>query len=241
MKTTILAAVLSPILKGLILFSPAIEIKTKFGFLANWHKVISWIWARFKWTRIAEDEDFAKYESFAFNAADQIHLLTKQISRLRDGRSLRSPMFVALSEDDTTIDAEPVLELFREQKHPKSRLILYTNAPATDADKRIVRIPSAFPDERILNFSHLSVHLPPNNPHYGRNGDYRNCLHYLKDEAKSALCRAGGKAVLLGEVTGENLQRHVIRRLTYNPDFSNMIAKLERFLTDVGAADPQAR
>ena len=66
-------------IKGLMLFSPAIRIKSKGGFLANWHKVISWAFPERAWFDIMDDNDFAKYESFPKNAADQIYLLTKKI------------------------------------------------------------------------------------------------------------------------------------------------------------------
>ena len=38
-----------------------------------------------------------------------------------------------------------------------------------------------------------------------------------------------------GEITAANLQRHIVRRLTYNPDFESMVGLMLAFLNDPGS------
>jgi hypothetical protein len=77
----------------------------------------------------------------------------------------------------------------------------------------------------------LSLTNAPGNLHYGRYGDYRNCLHYLKDDASWRACKQGkGPA---GEKTAENVAKGVMRRLTYNPDFGRMTQEMDAFLARI--------
>ncbi len=62
------------------------------------------IYKPFQWFYINDDADYAKYESFTFNAAYQIYLLTEEVKKLNKTKILTQPMFVALSEDDELID-----------------------------------------------------------------------------------------------------------------------------------------
>lgn len=218
--------------KGLLLFAPGIKIKSNLGFMANWHKAISWSAEQKKWIDIAKDEDYSKYESFTFNAADQIYLLTQELEELLQKRKVKVPMFVAISEDDTTVDAGDAVRFFKSQKHPHSRMILYTNrkGDGKNPDKRIVRRASRHPAESVLNYSHTAIPTAPENPHYGRNGDYKNCMHYLEQPEKWKACKAAGVGTFIGELTDENLEKHTLVRLTYNPDFHNMMSDIDAFM-----------
>jgi hypothetical protein len=142
-----------------------------------------------------------------------------------------APIFIALSQDDMTVDSLATVEFFRAQANPLSRMLVYSRAPADWGDSRIVSRPSAYPAEHILNFAHLSLTNAPENPHYGRQGDYRNCLHYLKDPASWKICKQD--AVPLGELNEDLLAQGVLRRLTYNPDFAPMLRQLDAFLDSV--------
>ena len=55
------------------------------------------------------------WPSVTFNAADQIYLLTQELETLLINREVKAPMFVAISEDDTTVDAEDAIDFFKSQ------------------------------------------------------------------------------------------------------------------------------
>ena len=46
--------------------------------------------------------------------------------------------------------------------------------------------------------------------------------------------------VRYGEITGANLERHVVRRLTYNPDFEALTGAMLEFLADPNAQTSRA-
>ena len=222
-------ALKNPVIKGLILFSPALGIKTKmagFAGLANFFT---------DWLVIRDDMDYARYESFPSNAADQIYQLTCDIDDLilKEGKHINTPVFIALSADDITVDAEKTLYFFKNYVSAEnSMLILYTTKikeHPVNKHSRIVIKNSFLPEERILNFSHISILIPPDDLHYGKNGDYKWCLHYQRNKEKRTACM-NDPEIWQGEITKENLANHTLRRLTYNPLYHQMLKKLDCFL-----------
>ncbi len=222
-------------IRGLVLLSPAVRVKSRYGWIANWHRIYSWAYPKGAWLSIFQDADYAKYESFSKNAGDQIHLLTKELGSTKEGDRLSIPMFMALSNDDTTIDPKAALEFFRSTKNPNNRFILYKKTPlGDDLDRRVLHRRSEYKDENILNFAHISIPVSPDNPHYGRKGDYRNCLHYFrKDAERFRSCRSSGANMKYGELTKSNLAQYTLGRLTYNSDFENLLEAIGSFVKNL--------
>lgn len=221
------AALTGPPVRGLFLFSPALKIKSRMAFLA---RVVGFVKA---WLEVAPDEDYAKYESFTTNAADQIYRLTQELETLRSATKLTPPMFVALSADDATSDSAETLAYFRSQSNPASVLILYANGQPAVGDARIRVAPAARPEEGILEHSHISIAVAPENAHYGRLGDYRNCKHYLDDPKAWSACKTANP-IARGERGTDKPKGTIFARLTYNPDFEHLTQELDQFLGRVG-------
>lgn len=219
-------------IRGLFLFSPAIKISS-LAVMANWHEAFSWLAPQSQWLDIMPDEDPFKYESFPANAADQIHLLSSQL-RAKLGNKIMIPTFVAVSEDDATVETSATLEFFRLAIHPLSTLILYSSkkdakVPHVSPDKVVV-VNSAVPQQRIVSSAHTALVVSPEDSHYGVRGDYANCLHYYpKQEQKYRQCK-DKKESYLGEITGPNLKRGVVERLMYNPHFDLLKLALQQFV-----------
>lgn len=215
--------------EGLILFAPAVGIRSRrapmAGFMSHF---MDWLGNR------GDDRDYAKYESFAINAGAQIYGLTREIETFfASGKRLSMPVFAVVSDADISVDTDKVLYIFDTyMMSSKNVLLLYGKKDPEmrggSAGKVIFR-ESFLPQERILDFAHISLLIPPDDPHYGKNGDYRYCLHYQADRAKRMSCLHDAD-LLHGEITPENLNRHTLRRLTYNPRYEEMIRTLERFL-----------
>ena len=70
----------------------------------------------------------------------------------------------------------------------------------------------------------------PSNPHYGRDGEHCFCTHYYHlDPPKYHPCKTRQEDCL-GEMFHESADCQVIRRLTYNPLFDEMLAEMKAFL-----------
>lgn len=218
-----------PEIRGLVLFSPAFGIGSPWAFLADCLKVfMNWLGGE------RDDTDIAKYETFAVNGAAQVYRLTREVdAAFLAGKRLAMPVFMVLSADDASVDTKKALRVFRNfMTSPGSALILYgawDDKDRKDTDSRIAYKNSYFPADRIAGFSHVSIPIAPDDPHYGRHGGYKSCLHYQADREKRMDCLHDPN-IWLGEITGDNLRKYTLRRLTFNPRYDDMMKDLDHFL-----------
>ena len=243
-------------IRALVLLSPAIRptnplahgevVPRVLETLSQWSGIEEWL-------RVRPDRDYAKYESFPTNAGYQVYRLDEALAATSP-RAVPVPMFMALSREDATVEAATTMDFFRTRADAASRLLLYARDPedpgirAWRGDARVAVLPSPEPERRILDFAHISLPVRPDNAHYGERGDYVDCLHYESPgdaEAAAKFCRcalptmrpsscgtvSSAVSVVYGEVSRENLERGILRRLTYNPLFQDLLRRLADFLT----------
>lgn len=226
-----------PRIAGLILTSPAFKIRSSIDFTANWHRIISWAWERAKWVHIGKDNDYAKYQSFAFNAVYQVYRLTKEIKKMNSG-NLKCPMLMALSQDDKTVSPYASLKYFKNLTNIKNRLILYGNQASYANDARILRRGTAYPELHINSFCHVSIPIAPTNPHYGASGDYVFASRVYENLESSNPIVYGGynkaeETFYTFFLYKLKLMKHRRQRLTFNPDFNFLMQEITRFIINI--------
>jgi len=220
--------------RGLFLFSPALKITRRAAF-ANLHKLYSWLIPSARWVDIKPDLDIYKYESFTRNAAAQTYALTRELGRKLQGHQLDIPVFIAASADDMTVKTSVIFEFTKHACPPSSRLVIYTTEPEKfprdfPADK-LELVNSVFPAQKILSSAHTAIVLPPEDRHYGINGEYSNYMHYYPDDMeKYAACLEHPEQDFQGEITEKNLETGILRRLMYNPNFAALKVSMQRFI-----------
>lgn len=220
--------------RGLFLFSPALKITRRAAF-ANLHKLYSWLIPSARWVDIKPDLDIYKYESFTKNAAAQTYALTRELGRKLQGHQLDIPVFIAASADDMTVKTSVIFEFTKHACPPSSRLVIYTTEPEKfprdfPADK-LELVNSVFPAQKILSSAHTAIVLPPEDRHYGVDGEYSNCVHYYPDDMeKYAACLKHPGQDFQGEITEKNLKAGILRRLMYNPNFAALRVSMQRFI-----------
>ncbi|MBI1173722.1 MAG: alpha/beta fold hydrolase [Sideroxydans sp.] len=217
--------------RGLFLFAPALKISWR-ARLANLHKFYSWLVPGAKWLDVLPDRDLYKYESFARNAAAQTYALIADLQAKMHGHPVTVPSFAAASMEDTTVDTMATLRFIDTMPHPLNRLVLYTTDPAAAAEwPKVEAVNSVVLEQRILSSAHTAIVLPPDDGHYGIAGGYANCLHYYHADAESyEVCRTRPDSVWLGELTRQNLNVGILRRLMYNPNFAALQDSMRRFI-----------
>lgn len=210
--------------RGLFLFSPALEITSRARW-ANLHKLYSWLMPKTAWVSVMPDIDLYKYESFCKNAAAQMYALTQALPQCE----VDIPVFAVASSDDATVHSSATLRFMRWAKHPASRLVWY--AMEEFEQEGIEWVNSAVPEQHILSSAHTAIVVPPEDAHYGAAGEYANCLHYFEnDNERYASCLSPLQEVWQGEVNERNLGHGVLRRLMYNPHYAAMEASMQRFI-----------
>lgn len=224
---SIYRALLDPRIRGLFLFAPALGVSP----VARLSLPLSRCgrrWRRLAWFDVQPDSDCFKYESLTQRGIAEVCRMMDAVRELARLGERRLPVFVAASEQDATLNAGAILDWFERQTGPR-RMLYYSNKePRVPAG--VKRIPSRFPEQRIRSFAHTSLIHSPANPHYGARGTQRVCAHYYRlDPPKFARCKAGEEDCL-GEIFEASDDCRIIRRLTYNPLFEEMLDEMRDFI-----------
>lgn len=220
-------------IKGLFLFAPVTKIKTEFAWVSTTFAAPDWLLKQ-------KEKDFARYESLASNAVAQVYKLTGEVNRLvTERKKLDIPTFVALSEDDITVDSESTVSLFKQYFiSGENRMIVYTSEPEKyqkEVSEKIWYRDSRIPEERIVSFSHLSILVSPDDPHYGKNAEWTYSPHKWLRQDPTGVKKTN---VFFGELMGKFKRKHYIQRLTYNPYFHEMTDAIDRFIESTSAGHP---
>jgi esterase/lipase len=186
------------------------------------------------WPAVFADDDPVRYESLPSNAWRQREALMLELATQEAPVEL--PVFMAISEDDVTVDAQAARAWFCARVAGRRAMVWYTARPG-QAGCDFVTERASGPSAEALDLSHIGLPVDPRNPRYGRDSGYRSCLHYYweKDAPSWFFCADPAKTpanseIRYGEITQANLGAHVMRRLTYNPDFGGLAKDLVDFL-----------
>lgn len=215
---------------GVILIAPALKIRNPFVVLSEWYEWLSRLISGFKWAAKGKDDDYAKYQSHTANAVTQIREMIKHLEHKIARSKLTMPVFIAASDQDEIIDTDAIETFFSTLSNPRNKLLIYSNKPRRTKGRVYFR-PSRFPDHNIVDFSHICICIAEDHPHYGKNGDYKDVRHYNHWWAR--LHQKEASEWHFGAVNLENLRRYQLARLSYNPDFPNLVKAFDQFIQDV--------
>lgn len=217
-------------IKGVFAISPAFNISKSI-------LVRQSVWLRhlITWADRDPQDDYMRYESMPFNAIAETYLLSKDLKKLADQKALQNPLFLIQSNDDMVIDAEDNLDFFQTAiTSPQSRALIYMPSPKRSfhhEDARIQYQNSYLPKRRVLKFAHPSIHVSPNNPHYGKNGAYRSCDPDDGEELlKQCLASKNPWRSEFGTWQAKSIDGEPVVRLTYNPLYNAMWKHIDQFL-----------
>jgi esterase/lipase len=224
-----------PVLGGLVLLAPAIASRSGFGLFARSFLASGALMPADGFAQLLPDEDPVRYASIARNAEVQLEALIDRLEERQ--RLLELPVFMALSANDAVIDPEAARRWFCRQLIGPRDLIWYApgGRPLDDCRFAVVRASDPWPG--ILDLAHPALPIAPDDRHYGVAGDYVDCSHYYweTDTPNWLLCLDPDKtpansAIRYGEISEQNLAAHVMRRLTYNPDFDALVSEILAFI-----------
>jgi esterase/lipase len=212
---------------GLILVSPALQLPTKAAFA--W--IRQWL-GRFDktalWWHIRNDNDPYKYESFPVNAITQLYDLIQSIQKTLD-KPPALPLLIAASEDDATVDSRATIDLFKRWPATHKQLIWFSREMKPQ-EGTVEIIDTRVTDKHIASSSHINLLMPADDPHYGANGDYTACDHYFDEQPEAWQQCQALKEDLLAETTPYFLSQGIVRRISYNPYFDQLMTAIGTFL-----------
>lgn len=213
---------------GAIMLAPAIKISPLASltrFLMKTGKL---------WLEQATEIDYAKYRSFTYNSVQQIYELTQDISRRSRTQTLKTPLLVAISQNDKTVSSNATIKYFQHNTPVASQLILYKDRDLKAPDPRIIVRPSVYKDMNIVDISHVALPIAPTNPHYGMHGDYELASRVEENIQQGGEIFYGTYNTLRNDILNQlhkvGLYQHERVRLTFNPDFDFLCEKMRAFI-----------
>ncbi len=215
-------ALKDPDIHSLTLISPALRAQTRLEIVLYLYRLMGRFAPPLKWYRKRPQVNFARYSSLATNGAFQAYHFIHHMRRQLAHKTLEMPICLIATESDETLCTPTTLKFFKNQPNEKNKMLLYTHLSHPFDSKIIVRT-NVYPEENIIDFSHIATAISPDNPYLGRNASYCDFGHYRANYVPKG-------AIFKGAVTIKNLRKYTIQRLTYNPDFYNMLTFLDTFL-----------
>lgn len=189
------------------------------------------------WSTTGPDLDPLRYDSLPTHAVLEMEALLEELAA---ADLVDLPVFAAVSADDADLDAEAVRRWFCRRLIGPRDLIWYASGARPVTDCRFVTTRSLVLDDGILDLSHRALPVAPDNPRYGRRATTFDCGHYDQERQIPTWLRCvdpastpDNSAIRYGEITPENLERHIVRRLTYNPDFGALTIDILSFLAAI--------
>jgi len=210
-------------LAGLILFSPLLKINTN----ADWLTPI--VGSFVNWLDHKDSDDPAKYASIPVPAMAQVFHLATEVRKGLKKKPLALPVFIAMSAEDKTVNSQTTLDYFKKQMlNPISSLWLYSNAKVNFPDDRVQEFEAYNEDLKITGLSHMSIHMNPADPYYGKGGVYRVCQWY--DDELLSLCKQdkGGWSGEKGDLLTSKSRYGA--RLSWNPDFNRLVDQVSLYM-----------
>ncbi len=235
----LLEAARNPEVDGLMLFAPALALSPAAKY-ARYVALLGVIFPKAAWFEVRPDEALYRYESFTLASAAETYALIQATQAALANMEREVPVFTVASMQDNTVNTPAILDYMVGNTHEASFTLLYTQYPVP-VGARTQAVMSGTPGQGILSVSHLGLMTPPSHPYFGRDGAYRNCGHYVGDEASLyTRCKAGERD-FYGEATPDNLARGVVERIAFNPWYERLLQDLEGFFRKVvPVAAPEA-
>lgn len=205
---------------GLLLFAPAFEPDNKMVALAPWlHYLVDW-------ADQDPEENLVKYDSLPMKGAGVYYETSALVMDLLAEQRLDIPVFMAVSEADSVIDTDTVIEVFQQRFTGPKRLFWFgEQAPVSGPE--FERYSMQLPQYRISNGSHMSLLFDRDNPLYGIEGVQRQCNNGQEEEAE-ALCHSG--AEVWYSAWGYQEAGKVHARLTWNPYFDETMQAIHQLM-----------
>lgn len=215
---------------GLVVLAPAWEL--------NGLKDYLWLASAARLLRdfVEEEPELnpVKYESFATNSAVQLSDVLDSVQDLLSRyREIDLPVLVAATEADSVINLEFLVDQFRTRfTNPDNRMLIFRDLrepwPEAWQDDRIVSFNSYLPDNNILEFSHQSLAIAPDNELYGIGKPLHRCLEPNLISLEE--CRQLGDKDLWFSAWHDTEKPVLTSRLTYNPWFNEVAEAVTEFV-----------
>ncbi|ASJ73361.1 alpha/beta hydrolase [Granulosicoccus antarcticus] len=218
---------------ALLAISPAYNISTMSS-----ARFAPWLYWVYPWIDKGNSDDSQRYESMPTRAVAELVGGLKVMNALIEQRKgYDQPWMLIQSRDDSsTVPVDNQAFVLEYASDPRSRVINFYSDQSPEAPQPDVQwIPGTNLEYRVTGLTHLAVHIAPDNPHYGADGDYRGCgATDGRDLGDAKRCSDAEKVWYadwskLPEVGAEP----PTAISTFNPEYAQMETAISAFLSEL--------
>lgn len=225
----------SPI-DAVITLSPAFYLTT-----SPWAELTQWLHPIRRWLDTEKPDDAYRYEAIPTIAVAQTIQAKKRFHRtIEHHGSVSIPWLLIQSDDDLVVRTNKNRRLFeRYARNDISELIAYSSAEnIVDASgnpegkPKVTLLPGFSEAHQVTGLTHVAIHQSAQNPHYGVDGDYRNCgSGGPRPRADVRRCEQAENP-WLGPWNKDAPNGQPYGMSTYNPNFDVLSERVNAFLNN---------
>lgn len=218
------------VIDGIIGLSPAYYLSS--ARIAKWAPVAAPL---MKWVDRGVADDAMRYEAMPTRGVAETWKSIQQVHRsLKKNGPLQIPWMLAQSMDDAVVVPEQNETLWKKQAvNPHSRLIRFVTDTLYPTDPNTLNLPGNSNADRVIALTHLAIHQSPDNPHYGINGQYRNCGGGMPREGNQVELCEQSEVVWYGLWSTEPEPGRAMAYSTFNPSFDAFAEEIKRFAAQI--------
>ena len=222
---------------GVIGISPAYHLSSE--------RIARWAWLAapvMRWVDRGVADDPMRYEAMPTRGVAETWAAMQQLQRSLDQLGpVNIPWMLTQSMDDAVVVPADNESLWRTHGlNPDSRLIRFVSDQQFPEEDRILNLPGRSDADRVIALNHLAIHQAPENPHYGKNGSYRNCGGNMpRDPDRVKLCEQS-EDVWYGLWNTEPEPGQPVAFSTFNPSFDLLADEIRKFAVKI-VADANSR
>ncbi len=212
---------------GIIGISPAYYLSSER--ITKWAPLAAPI---IRWVDRGVADDPMRYEAMPTRGVAETWSSMKQMHRsLKEYGPVTIPWMLAQSMDDAVVVPEQNEVLWKSHAaSSESRLIRFVSDREYPEEKRTINLPGNSLENKVIALTHLAIHQSPENPHYGKNGNYRNCGAGMPREADSIKLCEQSEDVWYGLWSTEQQPDRPMAYSTFNPSFDRFADEIKRFV-----------
>jgi len=219
----------SPV-KRVIGISPAYTISA-----SRLARMTPWLYWAMPWLDKSYPEDFARYGATPTRSvAETVGAIRHMKSVLDNAEAVELPWLLIQSMDDSVVQPEANIDFHSTHAtHSSSRIVNFSSdLNETPTDKRALWIPGDNAAQRVQGLTHVSVHVSPENSHYGVKGDFRNCGMRSRRSAEEVEYCQRAENVWYGLWNKPGPVGEVWALSTFNPNFDAFTNQIDQFLSE---------
>jgi len=215
---------------GIIGISPAYFLSS--ANVAKWAPLAAPI---IRWVDRGVADDPMRYEAMPTRAVAETWKAMKLLKRNLDKFGpVKIPWMLTQSMDDAVVVPEQNETLWISHAvNAKSRLIRFVSDQEYPDEERVLNLPGTSEADQVIALTHLAIHQSPDNPHYGKNGSYRNCGGNMPREADHVKLCQQSETVWYGLWDTEPTPGQAMAYSSFNPSFSLLADELKKFASQI--------